>query len=154
MAGRKVYGSAVKGTSRGVDLAQLLDEMTPYIVSALGAYGESVLEKEKAASLSVGVGLGLSQRIFGKREEGDSIPDALAKVVKRPNDPKYAADLRTLIRDKLEKDSALADDVKQIIAEAKRAKEERRRASSPDGRTKDVNARTRTITTGPRREER
>jgi hypothetical protein len=115
-----------------VDLAQLLDEMTPYVVSALGAYGDSVLAKEKAASLTVGVGLGLSQRIFGRRDEGDSIPDALAKVVEHPNDPDYAAALRVLIRDRLKADSAMADDVKKILAEAKEA---RSRATSPGDRS-------------------
>jgi len=133
-----------------VDLARLLDEAAPYVMSALGAYGDSVLAKERAASLTVGVGLGLSQRIFGRREEGDSIPDALAKVVEHPNDPAYAAALRGLISDKLEADSALADDVKKIIAEAK---ETRSRATSPGDRTTDVHAKTRTITTGRPRDK-
>jgi hypothetical protein len=135
-----------------VDLAQLLDEMTPYVVSAVGAYGETVLAKEKAASLTVGVGLGLTQRIFGRREDDDdSIPDALAKVVKNPNNPAYLAELRALIRDKLKADSAMADDVKKIIAEAKEA---RSRATSSGDRSTDVHAKARTITTGDPRQER
>src|SRR4051812_8997162 len=80
--GFEVEAPVAKGTGMSVDLAALLDEMTPYVVSAVGAYGETVLAKEKAASLTVGVGLGLTQRIFGRREDDDdSIPDALAKVV-------------------------------------------------------------------------
>lgn len=160
MSGRaeEVYGSAATGTSTGVDLAQLLDEMTPYVVSAIGAYGKSVLTKERAASLTVGVGLGLSQRVFGKREEDDDeLPEALAKVVENPNDPAYVNALRTLMRDKLKHDSGMADDVRQIIAEAERAKEEaRRRAASKGdgGRTTDVHAKARTITTGDLRTER
>jgi hypothetical protein len=134
-----------------VDLAGLLDEMTPYVVSAVGAYGDAVLAKERAASHTVGVGLGLSQRIFGRREEGDSIPDALAKVVEHPNDPNYLAALRDLMRDKLKADSALADDVQKIIAAAKEA---RSRATSPGDRTTDVHAKARTITTGDPRQER
>lgn len=129
-----------------MDLPQLLDEMTPYVVSALGAYGKSVLTKEKAASLTVGVGLGLSQRIFGKREEDDdSLPDALERVVEHPNDPQYVNALRNLMRDKLKNDSALADDIKKIIAEAKSAGS---RATSKGDRTTDVHAKARTITTG------
>lgn len=148
----QVYGPVATGTSPDVDLPKLLDEMTPYVVSALGAYGKSVLTKEKAASLTVGVGLGLSQRIFGRREEGDdSLPDALAKVVEHPNDPAYVNALRNLMRDKLKDDSAMADDVKRIIAEAKEAKS---RATAKGDRTAEVNARKRTITTGSLRRER
>lgn len=149
---KQVYESAAKGTSPDVDLPKLLDEMTPYVVSALGAYGKSALTKEKAASLTVGVGLGLSQRIFGRREDGDdSLPDALAKVVEHPNDPAYVNALRNLMRDKLKDDSAMADDVKRIIAEAKEAKG---RATAKGDRTTEVNARKRTITTGDLRQER
>lgn len=134
-----------------MDLPQLLDEMTPYVVSAVGAYGKSVLTKEKAASLTVGVGLGLSQRIFGKREEDDdSLPDALEKVVEHPNDPQYVNALRNLMRDKLKDDSALTDDVKKIIAEAKEA---RARATSKGDRTTEVHAKARTITTGNPRQQ-
>lgn len=144
------------GTSPGVDQAQLLDELTPYVVSAIGAYGKSVLTKEKAASLTVGVGLGLSQRIFGKREDDDDeLPDALAKVVEHPNDPAYVNALRNLMRDKLKDDSSVADDVRQIIEEAKRVKEEAARRAASDGeRTTDVHAKARTITTGDLRPER
>lgn len=82
------------------DLTQVVNEATPYVVAAAGAYGGSVLEKaqQEAAEATVGVGRRPAQRIFGVREKGEPVPEALADVIDDPDDADDVGALRKAIR--------------------------------------------------------
>jgi hypothetical protein len=100
------------------DSAQLVNDAAPYVVSALSAYGGAVLAKtkEETADATDGVGRRLTRRIFGTRREGDPVPKFLADVIQDPSDAAYVGALRLAMRDALEADRGLADQVRAILA--------------------------------------
>ena len=61
------------------------------------------------------------QRIFGVRQEGEALPEALAHVVEDPGDADGVAALRKAIRKALTADDELADEVCVLLGEAQRA---------------------------------
>lgn len=107
----------------GGDLVQVVNEATPFVVSAVSAYGGAVLAKtkEETASAAVNVGRRLLQRIFGSRAEGEMIPQVLANVIQHPDDPDYLGALRVTMREALSANAQLADHFTAIVADAKTA---------------------------------
>jgi len=99
------------------EIATLVTDTTPYLSAALAAYGTAVLSKvrDDAADVTVGVGRRLLQRVFGRRNDGDSLPVALAEVVDAPDDADALAALRLAIRRELEADAEMLADVRQIL---------------------------------------
>jgi hypothetical protein len=82
----------------------LAAEVTPYAAAALGAYGAAVLAKaqDELADATIGAGLRVLQRIFGRQQDGEELPAVLAEVIENPGDADYLAGLRLAIRRALE----------------------------------------------------
>jgi hypothetical protein len=111
------------GARRAVKVAggeiALAAEVTPYAAAALGAYGSAVLAKtrDELADATIGAGLRLLQRIFGRRQGGEELPAVLAEVLQNPGDVDYLAGLRLAIRRALESDPVMRAEVEAIVAE-------------------------------------
>lgn len=99
------------------EIAALVTDATPYLTAALTAYGAAVLAKvrDDTADATVGVGRRLLQRVFGRREDGESLPVLLAEVVNAPGDVNALGALRLAIRRELEADAKMLADVRQIL---------------------------------------
>jgi len=102
------------------EVATLVAEATPYVTAAVGAYGGAVLAKvrDDAADATVGVGRRLLQRVFGRRNENEPLPEPLAELVSYPDDADMLAALRVAIRRQLEADAATLADVRSLLASA------------------------------------
>jgi hypothetical protein len=102
------------------ELATITAEMTPYVTTALSAYGGAVLAKvrDDAADATVGSGRRLLQRIFGRRQEDEPLPVVLADVVGNPSDEDALGALRYTIRKALENDAQMLAEVREILAQA------------------------------------
>lgn len=102
------------------DLVQVAAEVTQYVSTAAGAYGGAVLARtqDQAADATVGFGRRLAQKIFGVRQEGEEVPEALADVIDAPDDGDNQAALRKAIRKALAADAELAEGVGAMLAEA------------------------------------
>lgn len=105
------------------EAAVLVADATPYVVAAVGAYGGAVLAKvrDDAADATVGTGRRLLQRVFGRREEGEPLPAQLAALVADPADADAAAVVRWAIRQALESDAAMLEEVRAMLMSAPRA---------------------------------
>jgi hypothetical protein len=105
------------------DLAQVANDVAPYVTAAVSAYGASVLARaqEEAATATVGVGRRLVQRIFGTRQEGEQVPEVLADVITDPQDADNLGALRKAIRKALASDEELAEQVRAILTEVRDA---------------------------------
>lgn len=101
------------------ELVQLAADVTPYVTAAAGAYGGAVLTKakDKAADTTVDLGRRVLQKIFGHREPGEQLPEALADVIADPADADNQAALRKAIRKALEAHESVATDVRSMLAE-------------------------------------
>lgn len=101
------------------ELAALAAGMTPYVTAAAGAYGGAVLAKvrDDAAEATVGTGVRLLQRIFGRQRDSEPLPEVLADFAASPDDP---AALQYTIRKALENDPRMLAEVRAIMAEASR----------------------------------
>lgn len=102
------------------EVATLAADMAPYISAAASAYGGAVLAKvrDDSADATVGLGRRLLQRIFGRAQEGEALPEVLAEVVENPGDEDYLTSLQGVIVSALKKDSQLLAEVREILAEA------------------------------------
>jgi len=102
------------------EVATLVADATPYVTAAVGAYGGAVLAKvrDDAADATVGVGRRLLQRVFGRRNENEPLPEPLAELVSYPDDADVLAALRVAIRRQLEADAAMLADVRSLLASA------------------------------------
>ena len=99
------------------EVAVLVAEATPYITAAVGAYGGAVLARvrDDAADATVGVGRRLLQRVFGHRPEGDPLPVSLGALVADPDDADALGMVRWAIRQSLEGDAVMLDEVKSML---------------------------------------
>lgn len=102
------------------EVATLVAEATPYVTAAVGAYGGAVLAKvrDDAADATVGVGRRLLQRVFGRREEGESLPAPLAALAADPGDADTLGMVRWAMRQALEADAAMLQEVRSMLASA------------------------------------
>ncbi|TMR25541.1 hypothetical protein [Actinomadura geliboluensis] len=102
----------------GVDVAQVAAEVTPWVVSAAGAYGGVVLARtqEQAAEATVGWGRRIALQVFGVREEGEPVPEELAGVIDDPDDPGWNAVLRQRIKKMLAADPEFAAELAEATA--------------------------------------
>jgi hypothetical protein len=104
----------------GGDVASLATEVTPYVSAAVGAYGGAVLAKvrDEAADATVSIGRRLLQRVFGRRSEGDPLPDPLDVLAADPDDGDALSAVRLAIRQALTADPVLEADVRSMLADA------------------------------------
>jgi hypothetical protein len=100
------------------ETAALVTDATPYLAAALATYGGAVLTKvrDDAADATVGVGRRLLQRVFGRKENGESLPVPLAEVISTPDDADALGALHLVIRRALEGDAEMLTDVREILA--------------------------------------
>lgn len=102
------------------DIATLVADSTPYVTAAVGAYGAAVLAKvrDDAADATVGVGRRLLQRIFGRRAEEEPLPAPIAALAANPGDADALGMVRWAMRQALEADAAMHEEVRSILASA------------------------------------
>ncbi|WP_433892517.1 hypothetical protein [Streptomyces sp. CA-111067] len=102
------------------DVAQLAQEITPYVTTAVGAYGTAVLTQveDSAADASVSFGRRTIQRIVGRRQPQDpptvlesAIATTIAEIAANPDDSDLITLLRQEIRRALASDSDLAAEI-------------------------------------------
>jgi hypothetical protein len=100
------------------DVATLVADATPYVTAAVGAYGGAVLAKvrDDAADATVGVGRRLLQRVFGHRKEDEPLPVPLAALAADPTDSDALDMMRWAMRQALEADAAMLEEVKSMLA--------------------------------------
>lgn len=101
------------------EVAALAAQVVPYASAAAAAYGGAVLAKvrDDAADATVGLGRRLLQRIFGTREQGESLPEPVADVVADPADEDAVGALRLAVRKALAADSGLQGKVRDMLAQ-------------------------------------
>jgi hypothetical protein len=99
------------------DVATLVADATPYVTAAVGAYGGAVLAKvrDDAADATVGVGQRLLQRVFGRRTAGEPLPAPLAALAADPGDADALGLARWAMRQALEADAAMLEEVKSML---------------------------------------
>jgi hypothetical protein len=99
------------------EVAVLATQATPYVVSAIKAYGGAVLAdvRDQAADAAVGRGRRILQRLFGTRASDEDLPEALVDVTNNPSDEDAVAALRLSIRKALETDAELRRDLAAML---------------------------------------
>ena len=102
------------------DLVSLAQEVSPYVVAAIGAFGGAVLVRanEQAADATVGWGRAILQRIFGVSAEGQEVPEAVAELAADPDNSDLQAVLRVRIGKLLAADPELAAQVRALLEQA------------------------------------
>jgi hypothetical protein len=102
------------------EVAALAANVVPYVSAAAAAYGGAVLVKARddAADATVTVGRRLLQRIFGARDEGELVPEAVADVITDPADEDGLAALRLAVRKALASDAGLYSEVQDMLTQA------------------------------------
>jgi hypothetical protein len=107
----------------GSEIAELVTAATPYLTAAVGAYGTAVLVRvrDDAAGATVGVGRRFLQRVFGRKRDGEPLPQPLALLAADPGDPDALGAVRLAIGQALAADAAMLDEVRRILASAPRS---------------------------------
>jgi hypothetical protein len=102
------------------EVATLIADATPYVTAAVGAYGGAVLSKvrDDAADATVGVGRRLLQRVFGQRPEDEPLPAPLAALAADPGDADALGMVRWVMRQALDADTAMLQEVRSMLASA------------------------------------
>jgi len=102
------------------EIATLVADATPYVTAAVGAYGGAVLAKvqDDAADATVGVGRRLLQRVFGHRTADEPLPAPLAALAADLGDADALGMVRWAIRQALEADAEMLEEVKSMLASA------------------------------------
>lgn len=102
------------------EVASIAVEMTPYVSAAFGAYGGAVLAKvrDDAADATVGLGRRLLQRVFGRRDQGQPLPEPLADFAADPGDVMALNAVTYAIRKALEADAEMLAEVRTLLASA------------------------------------
>ena len=100
------------------EVATVVADAMPYVTAAVGAYGGAVLAKvrDDAADATVGLGRRLLQRIFGHHAPDESLPAPLAVLVADPGDADALGMVRWTMRQALEADIAMLQEVKSMLA--------------------------------------
>jgi hypothetical protein len=102
------------------EVAALVADATPYVTAAVGAYGGTVLAKvrDDAADATVGVGRRLLQRAFANRAADEPLPAPLAALAADPGDADALGMVRWALRQALEADAAMLEEVRSMLASA------------------------------------
>jgi hypothetical protein len=100
------------------EVATLVADASPYVTAAVGAYGGAVLAKvrDDAVDATVGVGRRLLQRVFGRQKEDEPLPVPLAALAANPNNVDALGMVRWALRQALEADTAMLEEVKSMLA--------------------------------------
>jgi hypothetical protein len=97
-----------------LDPIALAQEITPYMVAAVGAYGTAVLSRaeDQAAGATVSLGQRLIHRLVHGAPDGTTeVTGAISKLIRSPADADLQAFLRVAVADALRADPATATEV-------------------------------------------
>jgi hypothetical protein len=102
------------------EVATIVADAVPYVTAAVGAYGGAVLTKvrDDAADATVGIGRRLLQRVFGRQSEDARLPAPLAALAADPGDADALGLVRWTMRQALEADAEMREEVKSMLASA------------------------------------
>jgi hypothetical protein len=131
---RETEGDRVDG-----EVAKVAAEVMPWVAAAAGAYGGKVLEKaeDSAAGATVSVvarwGKRVLQAVFGRKQQGEPLPEALAGVIENPDQEVFANFLKSSIEVALTRDAQLLAEVREIVKEAKPTVTATQSAQAGDG---------------------
>ncbi len=102
------------------EAATLVADAAPYMTAAVGAYGGAVLAKlrDDAADATAGVGRRLLRRVFGHQPEDEPLSAPLAALAADPGDADALGMVRWTMRQALEADAAMLEEVSSMLASA------------------------------------
>jgi hypothetical protein len=103
-----------------IEVAPLAGQLMSYVVEAVRAFGDRVLDQaqDDAAETTVGLGRRVLQKVFGIRKHGEPLPGAVADMVADSQDEDAVAALRLVIRKALTADPQLHAEVDRMLTEA------------------------------------
>ncbi|MEU5864612.1 hypothetical protein ABZ815_25830 [Nonomuraea sp. NPDC047529] len=112
--------SAAFRTGGAMDVVAVANQVMPYVMSAIAAYGTAVLTKTQdlAADESVNLGKRLLERFTKRDESRAQIEAAVQDVAEVPDDEDFPAALRVQLKKALAVDPVLAEDVVQLLGSA------------------------------------
>ncbi|MER6031075.1 hypothetical protein [Streptomyces sp. NPDC001851] len=101
-----------------MDASLTAAEITPYVVTAIGAYGTAVLTRvrEQAADATVTLGREILQRFARRNRHREELESAVRDLAENPQDPDFQAALRGQLRRILEQDPELAGELGALLA--------------------------------------
>jgi 2',3'-cyclic-nucleotide 2'-phosphodiesterase (5'-nucleotidase family) len=107
------------------EVAKVAADVMPWVAAAAGVYGDKVLEKveESAAGATVSAvarwGKQVLRKVFGDKQQGEPLPEALADVIENPDEKVFVSALESAIAVRLTKDAQVLAEVREIIKESK-----------------------------------
>ncbi|MFG2985477.1 hypothetical protein ACGFYQ_30170 [Streptomyces sp. NPDC048258] len=103
-----------------MDASLTAAEITPYVVSAIGAYGTAVLTRarDQAADATVSLGREILQRFTRRNRHRQELESAVADVAEAPQDPDFQAALRGQLRRILEGDPEFTAELGVLLAQS------------------------------------
>lgn len=118
-----LYGDAASkkdGIRMSTELVALVEQVSPYAVAAIGAYGSAVLVRanDEAADKTVNWGRKILQRVFGTAESEDQIPEVVGDLAADPDNSDLQAALRVSIGKILQTSEQLAAEVRTLVEAA------------------------------------
>jgi hypothetical protein len=104
------------------DIMQWVDQATPYLTAAVGAYGAAVLTRVEAdaADATVSLGRRILQAVWSRQDESgrSALEEAVAGAAAEPDDPDTAAVLRRQLKRALREDPDLRAELTAILRTA------------------------------------
>lgn len=103
-----------------MDASLAAAEITPYVVSAIGAYGTAVLTRvrEQSADATVTLGWEILQRFTRRNRHREELESAVRAVAEDPEDSDFQAGLRGQLRRILEGDPELAAELGMLLTQS------------------------------------
>ncbi|KUN75587.1 hypothetical protein [Streptomyces griseoruber] len=103
-----------------MDASLTAAEITPYIVTAISAYGTAVLTRvrDQATDATVSLGREILQRFTRRNRHRQELESAVRDVADDPEDPDFQAALRGQLRRILEGDAELAAELAALLAQS------------------------------------
>ncbi|WP_412076336.1 hypothetical protein ACLF6K_12040 [Streptomyces xanthophaeus] len=103
-----------------MDASLTAAEITPYVVTAISAYGTAVLThvRDQAADATVSLGREILQRFARRTRRRQELETAVQDVADDPQDPDFQAALRGQLRRTLEGDPELAAELAALLAQS------------------------------------
>ncbi|MBM0235797.1 hypothetical protein JNW91_30990 [Micromonospora sp. STR1_7] len=102
------------------EITALAATVTPYVATAVGAYGAGVVARlqDVAADATVGLGGRLLRRLLARDESAPAVEAAVTDLAEDPSDEDRTAALRLQIGKVLAADAQVAADVSRMLASA------------------------------------
>ncbi|MER7204157.1 hypothetical protein CG723_45475 [Streptomyces sp. CB01635] len=103
-----------------MDASLTAAEITPYVVTAIGAYGTAVLTRarDQAADATVSLGREILQRFARRNRHGQELESVVRDVAEDPQNPAIQEALRGQLRRILQGDPELAAELGTLLAQS------------------------------------